>query len=82
MAKKTKLVIEKHNLIPKHSVCNDKEKQQVYEKYGTTEREMPKISSQDAALASLKVKKHDLIKIEREDGFSGKTVFYRVVADE
>ncbi|MFT4303906.1 MAG: DNA-directed RNA polymerase subunit RpoH/Rpb5 C-terminal domain-containing protein [Candidatus Woesearchaeota archaeon] len=82
MVKKTKFTIEKHNLIPKHSVCSDKEKQQVYEKYGTTDREMPKISSRDAALVKLKVKKGTLIKIERDDKFTGKTIFYRVVSDE
>ena len=74
--------IEKHFLIPKHSICNEKEKEAVLKKYNSTISEMPKILIKDAALASLKAKVGDMIKIEREDELTGKTNFYRVVAND
>jgi len=80
--KKSSIVIEKHNLIPKHSVCSDKEKQQVLDKYKTDIGQLPKISINDAGLTNFKIKIGDMIKVERKDSFSGKTNFYRVVVDE
>lgn len=83
MVKKKKTInIEKHNLMPKHSICSDKERDQILEKYNATLEEMPKILINDAVLTSLKVKVGNFIKIEREDPMTGITYFYRVVVDE
>jgi len=65
-----------------HSVCSDKERDQILEKYNATLKEMPKISINDAVLTSLKVKVGSFIKIEREDPVTGTVYFYRVVVDE
>jgi DNA-directed RNA polymerase subunit H len=80
--KKNSIVINKHNLMPKHSLCNDKEKQEILTKYNATIKEMPKISPNDAGLSALKAKQGDMVKIERNDIIMGKTYFYRVVSDE
>ncbi len=80
-SKKT-IIIEKHNLMPKHFVCSEKEKENVLSNYSATTKEMPKIAITDAALTNLKVKLGDMIRIERKDALTGKTNFYRVVADE
>jgi len=82
MVKKKTINIEKHNLMPKHTVCSDKEKNQILEKYNATIQDLPKITQNDASLMSMKVKVGDLIKIERDDPVTKKTVFYRVVTDE
>ena len=82
MVKKKTINIEKHNLMPKHTVCSDKEKTQILEKYNATIKDLPKILQDDAALMSIKVKLGDLVKIERDDPVTKKTVFYRVVSDE
>jgi len=85
MKKKTKksdLIVEKHSLIPKHVLCSDKEKEQVLEKYAATIKEMPKILPTDRAIATLKAKPGDMVRIEREDSQTGKTFFYRVVSNE
>jgi DNA-directed RNA polymerase subunit H (RpoH/RPB5) len=81
-AKKNSIIIEKHNLMPKHSICSEKEKEQILVKYNATVKEMPKMLINDAALSSLKVKTGDMIKIERNDPLGGKTYFYRVISDE
>jgi len=81
MAKK-KLVIEKHDIMPKHTICSDKETQSILEEYSSTREQFPKISINDAALATFKVKLGDMIKIERNDPQMGKILFYRVVSDE
>lgn len=82
MKKKKSIHIEKHILIPKHSLCSEKEKQAILAKYKATPNEMPIIFMRDPAIANLKVKVGDLIKIERQDPLSGKSFFYRVVRDE
>jgi len=81
MVKKT-ISIDEHKLIPKHSLCNAKEKEKILNEYSATEKDFPKISIKDAAIASLGVKVRDLIKIERQDESTGTTIFYRVVIDE
>ncbi len=76
---KNKIKIEKHFLVPKHTLCSEKEKQEILKKYSATENEMPKILITDAALIGMDIKIDDMIKIEREDPLMGKTYFYRVV---
>ena len=79
---KKKIIVEKHSLIPKHTLCSEKEKQQLLEKYHATENEMPKILITDSAIATLKIKVGDFIKIERDDEELGINYFYRVVVNE
>ena len=81
MAKKS-IPIEKHILMPKQSVCSEKENQAILEKYNATLNEMPRISITDAALSNLRVKVKDRIKVERDDELIGKNTFFRVVIDE
>lgn len=77
--KKKQFIIEKHILIPKHTLCTEKEKQQILEKYNATTNEMPKILITDASIANMKIKVNDMVKVERKDSYVGKTNFYRVV---
>ena len=80
--KKKSIIIKTHSLMPKHTLCSSKEKEQIMAKYNAKIKEMPKIGINDAALSSLKIKIGDMIKIERNDTLMGKTYFYRVVSDE
>ncbi|MFT4343651.1 MAG: DNA-directed RNA polymerase subunit RpoH/Rpb5 C-terminal domain-containing protein [Candidatus Woesearchaeota archaeon] len=79
---KSKISIEKHDLMPKHSLCSDKEKEQLLEKYNASIKQLPRITQNDAGISSLNAKPGDLIKIERKDSHVGKVTFYRVVTDE
>ena len=79
---KTKSDITKHILVPKHTKCTQEEKQEVFDKYHVTVRELPKISKKDPALKDMTVKPGDVIKITRQSQTAGVSEFYRVVADE
>ncbi|MBW2992113.1 DNA-directed RNA polymerase subunit H [Candidatus Woesearchaeota archaeon] len=82
MAKKRsarKIIVGKHELIPKHSKISEKEKKQLMERYHITSlKEFPKIFKNDAGLQGLNVKTGDIVKITRQ-GPTGESVYYRVV---
>lgn len=73
--------ISKHELVPKHSKLNDSEKKNLLEKYNLVATSLPKIMKEDPAIAKLKVKVGDVIKIERISKTAGAAVYYRVVMD-
>lgn len=78
---KPKLDIAKHVLIPKHSKLSEKEKKDLFEKYNISTKELPKIMSDDPAIAHLDAKPGDIIKIIRDSPTMGKSVFYRGVTN-
>ncbi len=78
---KKKFKVDKHILTPKHAKISDKEKAQILEKYGITEKEMPKILKTDSAIAGLDIKAWEIIKITRKSQTAGEALFYRVVVD-
>jgi len=75
-----KFKIADHILVPVHTALNTKEKEELLEKYNCTVQELPKILVSDPALAGLKVKPGDVVKIERKSVSAGKSNFYRGVA--
>ena len=76
---KTKMIIGKHTLIPKHSKVSDKEKKQLMETYNVSSlKEFPKIYKNDPGLQGLNVKVGDIVKISRT-GPTGESAYYRVV---
>ena len=77
-----KNIIPNHVLMPKHSKISEKEKKELFEKYNVTIKEMPLISKDDNAIASLDVHPGDVIKIERKNNTAGESVFYRVVTSK
>ncbi len=82
MAKKSTFEISKHMLVPDHKKLNQKEKKELLEKNDMNFANLPKISVNDPAIASLKVKEGDVIMIERNSSTAGKTVYYRGVTSE
>ncbi len=76
-----KIDIKKHTLVPKHQKLSDKEKEDLLRKYNVTTSELPKIIKSDPMAIGLGAKTGDVIKIIRNSPTSGKTVFYRVVAN-
>ena len=75
-----KFKIADHILVPIHTALSAKEKEALLEKYNCTVQELPKILVSDPALAGLKVKPGDVVKIERKSVSAGKANFYRRVA--
>ena len=80
MAKKFKTT--DHLLIPKHSKCSIKEKEEVFAKYQVEDKQLPRILKNDPGLENLDVKAGDLIKITRKSPTTGESLFYRVVISE
>lgn len=65
--------------MPKHKKLNEKEKNELLEKYKITLKDLPRISIKDPALKELDVAIEDIIKIERPSATSKTTIFYRRV---
>ncbi len=85
MAKKKKKIKFKqytHVLIPKHIPIKEKEKKALLERYKISERELPKILKDDAAIRHLNLKQGDVVKIIRPSLTAETTVYYRVVINE
>ncbi|MCK5107277.1 MAG: DNA-directed RNA polymerase subunit H [Nanoarchaeota archaeon] len=82
MAKNTPFTVENHILVPKHSLINQKEKDEIIKEYNISISNLPRILNSDKAIQDLKVKDGDIIKVERQSPTAGKTVFYRLVVNE
>ena len=78
---KEKTDISNHSLVAKHFKLSEKDKRELFDKYGVTFKEIPKILANDPALASLDVKTGDMLKIVRKSQTSGETIFYRSVTE-
>lgn len=71
--------IEKHELVPKHTLLSDAEKEELMKKYGISVRQLPRILSTDSAVVNLGCKVGDVIKIARKSMTAGESIYYRVV---
>jgi DNA-directed RNA polymerase subunit H (RpoH/RPB5) len=74
-----KIDIEKHELVPKHVILNEQEKEEVLKRYGIILRQLPRISVSDPIIKLLNGKTGDVVKITRKSPTAGETVYYRVV---
>lgn len=83
MAKQsTKLDIQKHSLVPKHTKISEKDKKALFEQYNISIKQLPKITRNDPAIAHLEVKPGDIIKISRSSATAGKSIYYRGVSND
>ena len=73
------LNITKHETVPRHTILNDKEKEEVLKKFEIALRQLPRISVNDAVMKLLNAKIGDVVKIERKSETAGETIYYRVV---
>lgn len=69
-------------LVPQHTKLSEKEKQDLFQKYKVTIKELPRISKQDPAIQGLDIKAGDIIKITRPSFTAKEAVFYRGVTDD
>lgn len=75
-----KLEVDKHQLVPKHILLAEREKEELLQKYGITLRQLPRISLEDAAIKEMNPKIGDVVKIVRKSVTAGESEYYRVVA--
>ena len=71
--------IMQHFLVPKHILLNAEEAEALLKKFGLQPSQLPQIFISDAAIADLRPKKGDIVKIVRNSPTAGKTVYYRRV---
>jgi DNA-directed RNA polymerase subunit H len=74
-----KFNILEHELVPKHKILSEKEKENVLKKYRATLRQLPRILSSDPVVKAIGAKPGDVIKIIRKSPVSGESIYYRVV---
>ena len=71
--------ITKHELVPKHTLLNDKEKEGLLKRYGIILRQLPRILESDPVVKLLNCKVGDVVKIIRKSETAGEAEYYRVV---
>ncbi len=76
-----KFDVTKHELVPKHVIISEKEKKELTEKYKLSIPNFPRIIIKDPAIAHLKAKEGDVIKIIRPSRTAGESIFYRRVTN-
>lgn len=74
-----KLEISKHELVPKHILLSEEEKEDVLKKYGITLRQLPRILETDPAIKEMNAKPGDVVKIIRKSPNAGESLYFRVV---
>lgn len=74
-----KIEVDKHQLVPKHFLITEREKEELLQKYGITLRQLPRISIEDPAIKDLNGKMGDVIKIFRKSQTARESIYYRVI---
>ena len=77
---KKEIDVSKHELVPKHEIVSEKEKEELIKKYGSL-KNFPRIYSSDPQVKLLNAKPGDVIKIIRRNEVTGESVYYRVVVE-
>ena len=71
--------ITKHNLVPKHEILNEKEKEELFKKFGITIKHLPRILESDPMVKILNGKMGDIVKITRKSRTALECAYYRLV---
>ncbi|MBU5537023.1 MAG: DNA-directed RNA polymerase subunit H [Candidatus Aenigmarchaeota archaeon] len=71
--------LTKNELVPKHILLTDEEKQELLNKYKITLRQLPRIFVNDPVIRQIGGKVGDVVKIIRKSPVAGETLYYRVV---
>ena len=69
-----------HSLVPKHTKISEKEKEELFERYNITFKELPKISMNDPAIVHMDLLVGDVVMINRQSPTAGECVYYRGVS--
>ncbi len=71
----------KHELIPQHERISSEEKDKLLKTMNVNFKDLPKIFSNDPALAEMELKAGDIVKVKRKSSTAKETFFYRGVID-
>ena len=78
MKKKTNVNVLEHHLVPKMKIMGETEKTKLLKKYGISEKDLPKMLSDDEASKALGAKPGDIVEVKRNEP-TGQAVYYRRV---
>jgi DNA-directed RNA polymerase subunit H len=71
-----------HELVPKHTLLSQQEKEEIIKKYGIKKiSQVPKILKSDPVVQLLKANSGDLIRIARKSDMAKESIYYRVVVE-
>jgi DNA-directed RNA polymerase subunit H len=71
--------IRKHELVPKHTLLKEKEREELLRKYNITLKQLPRILASDPVIKLLNGQPGDVVMIDRKSLTAGQTNYYRVV---
>lgn len=72
--------IFKNKLVPDCKILNEKEREELFEKYNISKFQLPSILAKDPLVKSIGAKKGDILKIMRKKNiFSEDSEYYRLV---
>jgi len=71
-----------NELVPKHEILSEEEKQKLLEKFNISLKQLPKILVTDPCAKALGAKPGDVIKITRKSPTAGEYYYYRVVVEK
>ena len=79
--KKIPTLVPDHVFVPKQEILTKKEAEQVLENFNCNPTDLPFIFVNDPAILGLGVKPGDMIKISRNSGTAGESIYYRYVVE-
>ncbi len=71
-----------HEMVPKHRVLSEEEKEEVLKRYNAKLMDLPRILVSDPVVRRLGAKPGDVIEIIRKSPTAGESKYYRVVVIE
>ncbi len=78
--KESKIDIFKNKLVPDCKILNEKEKEELFEKYNISQYQLPSILGKDPLVKAIGAKNGDILKIMRKKNmFSEDSEYYRLV---
>lgn len=76
-----KFDILKHELVPKHEIISEEEKEKLLKSYNITPDQLPKILNTDPVCIAIGAKPGQIVKITRKSYTAKEAIAYRVVVE-